>query len=269
MRIALLTSQRVPEQDSLTRECLDLLVRWGVRVDAWHAIGCVELGDVTVEHDLYLLASPSRAVVSLTTGLAALGARCLNVPEMVRLCRDRIRTVMLLSSAGVPTPRTWVAGSAEDLIEPLRDGPVVLRSAEMSCSVGAKVLWNVDEVIDLPLPEGATLAQEVHPNDQYAHRVYRIGHQTFAVKRPCWMAFSSETREEPVPATDEMCEIADRVASMFRSELFGLDLVGAEGRLQVVEVRPFPRLGGVPDAALRLADYIYARGMETAEEVRR
>ena len=176
---------------------------------------------------------------------------------------------MLLASAGVPTPRTWVAGSAEDLIEPLRDGPVVLRSAEMSCSVGAKVLWNVDEVIDLPLPEGATLAQEVHPNDQYAHRVYRIGHQTFAVKRPCWMAFSSETREEPVPATDEMCEIADRVASMFRSELFGLDLVGAEGRLQVVEVCPFPRLGGVPDAALRLADYIYARGMEIAEEVRR
>ena len=99
--------------------------------------------------------------------------------------------------------------------------------------------------------------------------MYRIGHQTFAVKRPCWMAFSSETREEPVPATDEMCEIADRVASMFRSELFGLDLVGAEGRLQVVEVCPFPRLGGVPDAALRLADYIYARGMEIAEEVRR
>lgn len=106
MRIALLTSQRVPEQDSLTRECLDLLVRWGVRVDAWHAIGCVELGDVTVEHDLYLLASPSRAVVSLTTGLAALGARCLNVPEMVRLCRDRIRTVMLLSSIrGGPHPQ--------------------------------------------------------------------------------------------------------------------------------------------------------------------
>ena len=56
---------------------------------------------------------------------------------------------------------------------------------------------------------------------------------------------------------------------MFRSELFGLDLVGAEGRLQVVEVCPFPRLGGVRTAALRLADYIYARGMEIAEEVRR
>lgn len=67
MRIALLTSQRVPERDSLTRECLDLLVRWGVHVDARHAIGCVELGDVAVEHDLYLLASPSRAIVSLTT----------------------------------------------------------------------------------------------------------------------------------------------------------------------------------------------------------
>ena len=111
MRIALLTSQRVPEQDSLTRECLDLLVRWGVRVDAWHDIGCVELGDVTVEHDLYLLASPSRAVVSLTTGLAALGARCLNVPEMVRLCRDRIRTVMLLASAGVPPPEPGWPGA--------------------------------------------------------------------------------------------------------------------------------------------------------------
>ena len=174
MRIALLTSRCVPKRDSLTRECLDLLVSWGVRVDALHVVERAELGDVSVEHDLYLLASPSRAIVSLTTGLAALGARCLNVPEMVRICRDRIRTVMLLSSAEVPTPRTWVVGSAEDLIEPLRDGPVVLRPADVSCSTGTKVLWNVDEVIDLPLLEKEAIVQEIHPNDQCTYRVYRI-----------------------------------------------------------------------------------------------
>ncbi len=269
MRIALLTSRCVPKRDSLTRECLDLLVSWGVRVDALHVVERAELGDVSVEHDLYLLASPSRAIVSLTTGLAALGARCLNVPEMVRICRDRIRTVMLLSSAEVPTPRTWVVGSAEDLIEPLRDGPVVLRPADVSCSTGTKVLWNVDEVIDLPLLEKEAIVQEIHPNDQCTYRVYRIGGQTFAVKRPCWMAFPRGTREEPMPVTEEMRDVADRVADMFKSELFGLELVSAEGRLQVVEVLPFPRLSGVPDAALRLADYIYACGMEPAEEARR
>lgn len=269
MRIALLTSQCVPEQDSITRECLDLLVSWGVHVDARHAIGNAELGDVSVEHDLYLLVSPSPAVVSLASGLAALGTRCLNAPEMVRICRDRIRTVMMLSSAEVSAPRTWVIGSAADLIEPLRGGPVALRAADVSRSTGTKVLWNVDEVIDLPLIAGETIAQEIHPNDQRAYRVYRIGSQTFAVKRPFWTAFPRGTREEPVSVTEEMRDVADRVASMFKSELFGLDLVGAEGQLHVVEVHPFPRLSGVPDAALRLADYIYARGMETAEEVRR
>ncbi len=269
MRIALLTSQHVPERDSLTREFLDLLLRWGVHVDDQHAIGCAALGDVAVAYDLYLLVSPSRATVSLTAGLAALGARCLNVPEMVTIRRDRIRTLMLLSSAEIPTPRTWAVGGAEDLIEPLRDGPVVLRPVDVSHSAGTKVLWNVDELIDMPLPEGETLVQEFSPHDQYAHRVYRIGNQTFAVKRPCWMVFPRGTREEPVPVTDEMRDIADRVASTFRSELFGLELVGAEGRLQVTGIHPFPRLSGVPDAALRLADYIYARGMEIAEEVRR
>ena len=269
MRIALLTSQCVPEQDSITRKCLDLLMGWGVYVDARHALGNTELGDVAVEHDLYLLVSPSPAVVSLASDLVGLGARCLNLPEMVRICRDRIRTVKLLSSAEVPIPRTWVVGSAADLIEPLRDGPVVLRSADVNRSTGTKVLWNVDEVIDLPLLDGEAIAQEIHPNDQYAYRVYRIGSQTFAVRRPFWMVFPRETREELVSVTEEMCDVADRVADVFKSELFGLELVSVEGRLHVVEVFPFPRLSGVPDAALRLADYIYAWGMETAEEVRR
>ena len=269
MRIALLTSQCVPEQDSITRECLDLLVSWGVHVDARHAIGNAELGDVSVEHDLYLLVSPSPATVSLASGLMALGARCLNVPEMVRICRDRIRTVKLLSSVEVPIPRTWVVGSAADLVEPLRGGPVILRSVDASRSTGTKVLWNVDEVIDLPRLDGETIVQEIHPDDQYAYRVYRIGSQTFAVRRPFWMAFPRGIREEPVSVTEEMRDVADRVAGIFKSELLGLELVSVERRLHVVEVHPFPRLSGVPDAALRLADYIYACGMETAEEVRR
>jgi glutathione synthase/RimK-type ligase-like ATP-grasp enzyme len=63
-------------------------------------------------------------------------------------------------------------------------------------------------------------------------------------------------RDEPVTLGPELHELASRCAHVLA--LFAVDLTLADGQPLVVAVRSFPVLRGVPDAALRMADFIYA-----------
>jgi glutathione synthase/RimK-type ligase-like ATP-grasp enzyme len=84
-----------------------------------------------------------------------------------------------------------------------------------------------------------------------------MGGQLFGVKR-VWPARTYEDKlGEPFTVTAELREIALRVARAFGTDLFGLDIVVSDGRPYVVDINPFPGFKGVPDAALRLADYLY------------
>ena len=47
-------------------------------------------------------------------------------------------------------------------------------------------------------------------------------------------------------------------------ELFGADLILSNGAPYLVDIHSFPGFKGVPDAALRLADYIYAAARRAA-----
>ena len=48
------------------------------------------------------------------------------------------------------------------------------------------------------------------------------------------------------------------LASYASQALLSVDVAAPDGRVAVVEVRAFPWLRGVPDAELRLADFVYA-----------
>jgi ribosomal protein S6--L-glutamate ligase len=87
--------------------------------------------------------------------------------------------------------------------------------------------------------------------------LYCIGGQLFGVKR-VWPARSYEQKlGEPFTVTPELRDIAMRCAEAFSTELFGLDIIESDGCPYVVDVNPFPGFKGVPEAALRLADYVY------------
>lgn len=259
MRIALLTSHRVPSAQSVTQSCLDLLASWGTQVEVVHEQRLTNLIELRVDHDLYLLKSPSAGTLSVAAGLQARGAKCINTPQTVLACRDRIHATTVLAAAGVPLPHTWTAESGTDLAELLTAGPIVVKSTKLDRS-GSRIIWDADEIIDLPRTSQAIFAQQFHPSDHRDRKLYRIGDQTFGVKR-AWPAISYEDKVgEPFAVTTEMREISDKVAGVLDSELFGLDLVVSDDGLLVVDVHPFPGFKGVPDAALRLADYIYAQG---------
>jgi hypothetical protein len=64
--------------------------------------------------------------------------------------------------------------------------------------------------------------------------------------------------EEPFTLSSDVHRLAMRCARALELDLFAIDLAVGAGAPVVVAVRPFPALRGVPDAALRLADFVYA-----------
>ena len=61
---------------------------------------------------------------------------------------------------------------------------------------------------------------------------------------------------QPFTITPELRDIALRSGEAFGIDLYGLDIIESAGRPYVVDMSSFPGFKGVPDAALRLADYI-------------
>ena len=126
------------------------------------------------------------------------------------------------------------------------------------------VIWDADELNDVRTDGGLVFAQRYHKPDGCDRKIYCIGGQFFGVMR-VWPARTYEEKlGEPFSLTPELCEIASRCGSAFGIELYGLDVILCDGRPFVVDMSAFPGFKGVPEADLRLADYIYA----TAQRIR-
>jgi glutathione synthase/RimK-type ligase-like ATP-grasp enzyme len=107
---------------------------------------------------------------------------------------------------------------------------------------------------------GPLFAQRYHAPDGLDRKIYCIGRQMFGVKR-VWPARTHEAKVgEPIALSTELHIIAERCGRAFGVGLYGFDVVFSAGRPYVVDFSSFPDFTGVPEAALRLADYIYAYG---------
>ena len=93
-----------------------------------------------------------------------------------------------------------------------------------------------------------------------------LGTQVFGVQR-VWPARTYEEKlGEPFTVPPELRDIALRCGEVFGIDLYGLDIIESLGRPYVVDVSSFPGFKGVPDAALRLADYIFWAAEHAAGE---
>ena len=238
---------------------IELLAEWGVDVD----VICPEeelldLRDVRVDHDLYVLKSGSEMALSLAATLDALGATTLNPYRVTVQCRDRVVANRILQAAGVPVPETYVAVDVSRLAELVEEGPLVVKPYRRTSGGGVQVVWDADELQDLGTSGHPVVAQRYHGPRGRDRKIYCLGDQLFGVKRVWPARTPDEKLGEPFTVTPELREIALRCRHALGIELFGLDLIVSEGQPYVVDVDPFPGFKGVPDAALRLADYIYA-----------
>jgi hypothetical protein len=94
--------------------------------------------------------------------------------------------------------------------------------------------------------------------DVRERKLYCIGGQVFGVQRRWPAATDEQKRGEPFTVAPELRDIVLTVGQVVGLELYGVDAtIGADGP-SVLAVNPFPGFKGVPQAALRVADYLYA-----------
>jgi len=261
VRIGILMTPSFSSRKSpLMPAVLGLLRQWGAAVEVIHPEDrCTHLGALKVEHDLYVLRSETELGLSVAGALHAIGAQCLNPWPAASLMRDKIAALRRLLAAGVPMPETYVVCTPQRLARLLEDGPVMVRPFRRSRGRVARLFWDGDDLD--AAGEGPCIAQRYHAPDAAdgcERKIYCIGGQLFGVLRRTPARTAAEKAGVPFSITPELRRIALACGEAFGVELFGLDIIFSAGRPYVVDVHSFPGFKGVPDAPLRLADYIYA-----------
>ena len=90
-------------------------------------------------------------------------------------------------------------------------------------------------------------------------KVYVIGNEVFCLRR----IFPARTLEEklghPVSLSPQIRDLALLIGKIFGLEIYGIDIIETEQGPFVIDVNYFPAMVGVPEAAERIADYLYCK----------
>jgi len=265
MIVGLITQRYTPARQSpLVAEVVQLLTAWGVMVQLIYPEEQVAaLSTLRAENDLYVLTSGTDLALSFAGALTARGAIVINSYRVASLMRDRSVATSMLANAGVPVPETYLAAHPRQFAQ-VQQQPLVIKSHSGAQRRGARVLWDPEELErDLP-GQGPSFAQLYLAPEGEDRKIYCIGGQLFGVLRK-WPAKTCEERiGVPFTLSKELREMAVACGHAFDVDLFGIDVVFSDGTPYVVDIHSFPSFAGVPDAARRLADYIFTVAQRVA-----
>jgi glutathione synthase/RimK-type ligase-like ATP-grasp enzyme/MFS family permease len=214
-----------------------------------------------VEHDLYVLKSHTELSLSVAGVLDAQGARMLNPYRSCTATQDKIVAARRLRAAGVPAPRAWVTGDLSLLSSVAEETPLVVKPHRGHRGAGITVVRDPPQLAAIPRTDTPLLAQEYVEGGSEDVKVYVVGDQVFAVRKPfSEMSFTLPGR--PSPVSDELRRIALAAGRALGLGLYGLDVIETDAGPVVVDVNYFPGYKGVPNVAPLIAEYIdgYARG---------
>lgn len=196
----------------------------------------------------------------------ARGVRAVNRRSAIASVHNKADMAVLLAGAGVPTPQTFL-GPVVELYKTIPPAayPVILKPVFGDNSRGLRLVRSPEEMKPAEWPEPVALAQHFIANDGMDLKLYGIGEEIFAVRKPSPLgpAFNAVAAGEkraaeagPVPLTPALEELGRRLGRLFGLELYGVDCVETSDGPVVIEVNEFPNYTGVPDADRRLAEYI-------------
>jgi ribosomal protein S6--L-glutamate ligase len=253
----LLAARRVPPAPSqVLVDVVGRLRRRGHDVDSVIVEEAVSLPErLPVEHDLYLVKSHTELTLSLAGVLHARGARTLNPYPACAIVQDKITAAARLAAAGVPVPRSWTTGDLRLLAPTVDTWPVVVKPYRGHRGAGVVVVPDPTTLAALPAPAGPVLVQEHVRGCGEDLKVYVVGKEVFAVRKP--FSVDSFTRPgRPVPVIPEVRKMALRCGAAFGLGLYGLDVIESPDGPVVVDLNYFPGYKGVPDVAPLLTNYI-------------
>jgi ribosomal protein S6--L-glutamate ligase len=262
MRIAFLTRPAQPH--SIYPDVCAQLAKCGIGVETISGqSSVVRMNDLAADADLYILRERSFPAFSLALALESAGARFLVPLERERVVRNRFLTQQALAVARIPAPRGWIAGSSDALATIVREeGPVVMKPPDVGAAKGVRILRSPD---DVPRElAGPVFAQELVAHTSADIKLFGIGSQVRAVRRPFPALSIEEKLGIEVEPTREMLRLAQQCREAFALPLYGVDLIETGSRLLVVDVNSMPGYKGVPGAAASVAALIRSAALEAA-----
>ena len=134
------------------------------------------------------------AGLGLLAAAEALGVRAVNRSAAIELVRNKIAMQAVLREHGLPLPRTWFAAHADVFRAiPPTCFPLVVKPFDGDGARGLALLTTPDDVDRLPRGDGRRelfLAQEFLETDGWDLKLYGIGNQVWAVRKPSPVRFT-------------------------------------------------------------------------------
>jgi ribosomal protein S6--L-glutamate ligase len=221
-----------------------------------------ELGndDWLNDFDLVVGRGRSLALLCLLTQAERRGKPTLNSRAAIAAVHNKAEMAVALAAHNIPTPQTLL-GQVERLAmqAPPTSYPLILKPIFGDNSQGLRIVHSPAELAELSWPEPVALAQPYLPNDGYDLKLYGIGDNIWAVRKPSPFNMSGQSSTgsaELLPLTPALRDLGRRCGQIFGLELYGVDCLQTSAGVAVIEVNDFPTYTGVPDADKKLADYI-------------
>jgi ribosomal protein S6--L-glutamate ligase len=173
--------------------------------------------------------------------------------------RNKARAVDMLAARDIPMPRTLLAQSPAALKDlPADQFPLLLKPYLGDNAGGIVLVRHPLELDDLTWREGLVVAQEFVDSGSVDLKLYGVGDQLWAVRRPSPLARTRGPAPPPelVEVTPALEEIAFACRDAFGLELYGVDVLDSPRGPLVVDVNEFPNYGGVDEAPAAIAGLV-------------
>lgn len=230
------------------------------------------LGDGRWTGSLDFLAARGRSphLLCMLSWAEARGVRVINRRSAIALVHNKADMAVRLAEAGIPAPATFL-GTVPELCKAVLPAayPLVLKPIFGDNSRGLLLVRTPGELKAVSWPEPVALAQSFIANDGRDLKLYGIGDEVWAVRKPSPFGTASlgagkapGAGVELVPPTAGLEELGRRLRRLFGLELYGVDCIETPEGPSVIEVNEFPNYTGVPEADRRLAEHVIklARG---------
>jgi ribosomal protein S6--L-glutamate ligase len=235
-----------------------------VCMDPQAAAYALEDGRWTDGLDLIVARGRSYHLLCLLGWAEARGVRTINKRAAIASVHNKADMAVLLAGARIPTPQTFL-GPIQELskIIPASLYPVILKPVFGDNSRGLRLAHTREELALIEWTEPVALAQRFIPNDGRDLKLYCIGDEVWAVRKPSPFdpaadggAKRAAAKVERIPLTKELEALGRSLGRLFGLELYGVDCIESPEGPSVIEVNEFPNYTGVPDADRRLAEYV-------------
>ena len=252
----MLAKRPAPEPKVVMAATLDALRERGCTVEVGYEESLYDLAHLPVA-DIYLVKSRSPYWHSLATALHYLGRPLVNSFDAIQKTQDKVVAAALLARGGVPVPPGWTTDSPLALAPLLERGEVVIKPRLGHRGAGIRWLKVAHDLDDLCLAGDVHLIQQSLPVEGPDLKVYGIGERLFAFRKRYASGVHTQVGDQ-VELDAKSREIVLACREILGLDLYGVDIVQAEGRPYVVDVNLYPGFRGIPEAPGLTAEQVLA-----------